>query len=85
MATFIAGYTEVGESEWRSLATTYSHAAHAMVYAQWPGGFLDKYDYKFAVMVSKMHGYEPRGPVECSQVNCRCRCVSTVPWDFLED
>ena len=48
-----AGYREVCESEWRSLVAAYSHAAHAMVYAQWPGRFLDKYDYKFAVMVSK--------------------------------
>ena len=44
-------YVEVGESEWKALPTSYSHAAHVMVYSTWPGRFMDKYDHKFAVAV----------------------------------
>ena len=51
MAASDAGYREVSEDEWRALPAAYSHAAHAMVYAQWPGKFLNKYDYRFAVTV----------------------------------
>ena len=46
------GYVELSESEWRALPATYSHAAHVMLYAQWPGRFLGKYDYRYAVSVS---------------------------------
>ena len=30
----------------------YTHAAHAMIYAPWPGALFGKYKYKYAVMVS---------------------------------
>ena len=45
------GYVEIGEGEWRELPEFYSHAAHVMIYAPWPGKFLDKYHYKYAVSV----------------------------------
>ena len=46
-----AHYRELSEGEWRALPAAYLHAAHAMLYAEWPGKFLDKYDFKYAVMV----------------------------------
>ena len=46
------GYLEVNEGQWAALPALYSHAAHAMLYAPWPGKFLDKYEYRFAVSVS---------------------------------
>ena len=30
-----------------------THAAHAMIYAKWPGVLFEKYQYKYAVMVRK--------------------------------
>ena len=30
----------------------HSHAAHVMVYAEWPGSLYAKYPFKYAVMVS---------------------------------
>ena len=30
----------------------YCHAAHVMLYAEWPGALFDKYPFKYAVMVS---------------------------------
>ena len=30
-----------------------THAAHAMIYAKWPGVLFGKYQYKYAVMVRK--------------------------------
>ena len=48
------GYVEV--CEWKALPASYSHAAHVMIYAPWPGSFLGKYDYKFAVSVSFICG-----------------------------
>lgn len=47
------GYVEVSESEWRALPASYSRAAHVMIYAHWPGRFLDKYDYRYAVSVRR--------------------------------
>ena len=35
-------------------ASEYSHAAHGMLYAKWPGKFIGKYDYKYAVMVRSL-------------------------------
>lgn len=29
----------------------YSHAAHVMLYAEWPGALFGKYPYKYAIMV----------------------------------
>ena len=54
MAADSAHYRELSEGEWRALPATYLHAAHAMLYAEWPGKFLDKYDFKYAVMVRAM-------------------------------
>ena len=48
-------YREVSGSEWRELSADYLHGAHAMFYAEWPGKFMDKYEYKYAVMVSRLH------------------------------
>ena len=31
-----------------------THAAHAMIYAKWPGALFGKYEYKYAVMVRLM-------------------------------
>lgn len=55
MATGAAGYREV--SEWRTVPTYYSHASHAMIYAEWPGRFLGKYDYKYAVAVRAIQSH----------------------------
>ena len=30
-----------------------THAAHAMIYAEWPGALFGKYQHKYAVMVRK--------------------------------
>ena len=30
----------------------YTHAAHAVIYAPWPGALFGKYEHKYAVMVS---------------------------------
>ena len=30
-----------------------THAAHAMIYAKWPGALFGKYQHKYAVMVRK--------------------------------
>ena len=47
------GYVEISREEALKLpASEYSHAAHGMLYAKWPGKFIGKYDYKYAVMVS---------------------------------
>ena len=54
MAADGAHYRELSEGEWRALPAAYLHAAHAMLYAEWPGKFLDKYDFKYAVMVRAM-------------------------------
>ena len=51
MSADSAHYRELSEGEWRALPAAYLHAAHAMLYAEWPGKFLDKYDFKYAVMV----------------------------------
>ena len=47
------GYREVSEGEWKVLPSTFAHAAHVMLYADWPGKFLDKYSYHYAVSVSE--------------------------------
>ena len=52
MAARVSDYAEVNEREWLALPTYYAHAAHVMIYAEWPGKFLGKYDYKYAVSVS---------------------------------
>ena len=47
------GYVEIPREEALKLpASEYTHAAHGMLYAKWPGNFIGKYDYKYAVMVS---------------------------------
>ena len=33
----------------------WTHASHAMIYAPWPGALFDKYEHKYAVMVSLLH------------------------------
>lgn len=52
MATSAAGHGYKEVSEWRTVPESYGHASHAMLYAQWPGKYLDKYEYKYAVSVS---------------------------------
>ena len=32
-----------------------THAAHAMIYAKWPGALFGKYEHKYAVMVRHIH------------------------------
>lgn len=49
MATSAAGHGYKEVSEWRTVPESYGHASHAMLYAQWPGKYLDKYEYKYAV------------------------------------
>ena len=55
----MSDYVEIGESEARALPASYGHAAHVMVYSAWPGRFMGKYEYGFAVSVS------PRQPGVC--------------------
>ena len=47
-------YEEVSleESLSEARAGGHRHAAHVMVYAEWPGSLYDKYPFKYAVMVS---------------------------------
>lgn len=73
MATSAAGhgYREVSESEWRTVPESYSHGSHSMVYAQWPGKFLGKYEYKYAVSVSE--GLLPY--VSCNHHHGVCVCT----------
>ena len=49
----MAAYVEISyhESLEKLKRGELTHAAHAMVYAPWPGGLFDKYEHKYAVMV----------------------------------
>lgn len=82
MASGAAGYKEV--TEWRTVPGSYSHGSHAMIYAQWPGKFLGKYDYKYAVFVSIAIRTIALGVAYSRGVCNRCSCVMMGPWVSLE-
>lgn len=62
----MAGYVEVPyqHSLEKLESGEYTHAAHAMLYAPWPGALFDKYEHKYAVMVSS-----------CAVMSARCVMV----------
>ena len=51
----MAAYVEIPyqESLEKLKSGELTHAAHAMIYAKWPGVLFGKYQYKYAVMVRK--------------------------------
>jgi hypothetical protein len=61
------------------LEKDFTHAAHVMLYAKWPGALLGKYPYKYGIMVS-----EPPCCLACSIPSpfCRCRLDLMGHWDF---
>ncbi len=54
-ATTPASYSELSYEEIDSKAPLgeYTHASHVMLYAEWPGVFMGKYPFHYAIMVSK--------------------------------